>query len=140
VPEDPVRIAPILLLATSLAACTTSAPADTPRAARAAAASPTDFLLDSAAADFRAHPPRPSAFRNVRYGQSIGADGVVSHRLCGEYQVARTDAAPEWAAFATLKTSGYEQWLGDTAYCRGEIQWVPGDLSAELQRRFDATR
>jgi hypothetical protein len=140
VPEEPVRIAPILLLATFLAACTTPAPADAPRRARAAAASPTEFLLDSAAADFRTHPPRPSAFRNVRYGQSIGADGVVSHRLCGEYQVARTDAAPEWAAFATLKTSGYEQWLGDTAYCRGEIQWVPGDLSAELQRRFDATR
>jgi hypothetical protein len=140
VPEDPVRIAPILLLATSLAACTTSAPAVAPRAARAAVVSPTEFLLVSAAADLRAHPPGRSAFRNVRYGQSIGADGVVSHRLCGEYQVARTDAAPEWAAFATLKTSGYEQWLGDTAYCRGEIQWVPGDLSAELQRRFDATR
>ena len=86
------------------------------------------------------HPPRPSAFRNVRYGQWIGAGGVVSHRLCGEYQVASTDAAPEWAAFATLKTSGYEQWLGDTAYCRGDIQWAAGDLSADLQRRFDATR
>jgi hypothetical protein len=82
----------------------------------------------------------PSAFRNVRYGQLTESDGSVSHRLCGEFQVARTDSAPEWIAFATIKTSGYEQWLGNTTYCSGKVEWMPGDLSAELQRRFDATK
>jgi hypothetical protein len=132
----------ILCFAALLAACA-SAPSSEPAprsAAPAAEASPVEFLLDSAANDFRTHPPLPMAFRNVRYGQVAAGDGSVSHRLCGEYQVAKTDAPPEWAAFATLKTSGYEQWLGDTAYCKGDIRWTPGDLSAELQRRFDATR
>jgi hypothetical protein len=144
-----MRSLPIVLLATALAACATPAPADASRtvsapastpAALPIAASPIDFLLDSAASDFRAHPPTPSGFRNVRYGQLIAEDGTVSHRLCGEFQVQKTDSEPEWKAFATLKTSGYEQWLGDTAYCSDKVQWTPGDLSAELQRRFDATR
>jgi hypothetical protein len=138
-----MRRLPILLLAALLAACATSAPTGTPRAtgpaATAAAASPKDYLLDSSASDFRTHPPTPLGFRNVRYGQ-FDADGVVSHRLCGEFEVTRADGRPEWVKFATLKTSGYEQWLGDTTYCSGKAQWMPGDLSAELQRRFDATR
>jgi hypothetical protein len=144
-----MRRLPILLLATLLAGCAAPAPADAPRAASTpaatpaaspTAASPTDYLLDSAASDFREHPPTPSAFRNVRYGQLVAEDGTVSHRLCGEFQVQKSDSEPEWKAFATLKTSAYEQWLGDTVYCSDKVQWTPGDLSAELQRRFDATR
>jgi hypothetical protein len=132
----------ILLLATLLAACATSAPTVTSRAIGASpatpAASPLDYLLDSAASDFRTHPPTPLGFRNVRYGQM--SDGSVRHRLCGEFQVTRSDGTPEWVEFATLKTSAYEQWLGDTKYCSDKVQWAPGDLSAELQRRFDAAR
>jgi hypothetical protein len=147
-----MRHLPALLLVALLAACST-ATSSRPTAVSGATATPTataapaapepsqaEFLLDSAASDFRIHPPLPMAFRNVRYGQFTNEDDSVSHRLCGEYQVAKTDAPPEWVPFATLKTSGYEQWLGDTAYCKGDIHWTPGDLSAELQRRFDATR
>jgi hypothetical protein len=65
----------------------------TPRAtgetAAATAASPKDYLLDSAAGDFRTHPPAPLGFRNVRYGQ-LDDNGVVSHRLCGEFRVTRS--------------------------------------------------
>ena len=137
-----MRRLPILLLASLLAACATSAPTVTPRATgetAAAAASPKDYLLDSAAGDFRTHPPTPLGFRNVRYGQ-LDDNGVVSHRLCGEFRVTRSGGTPEWVAFATLKTSAYEQWLGDTKYCSDKVQWAPDDLSAELQRRFDAAR
>jgi len=132
----------VLFLAVLLAACSSvHAPADaTPAAAMASpTTTPTDFLLESAAEDFRTHPPTPLGFRNVRYGQ-LDDNGVVSHRLCGEFRVTRSDGNPEWVAFATLKTSGYEQWLGDTKYCNDKVQWTPGDLSAELQRRFDAAR
>lgn len=134
----------VLLLAALLAACSSMPAPDnamraSAKAPAAPATTPVDFLLDSAALDFRTHPPIPLGFRNVRYGQ-LAAYGVVSHRLCGEFQVTRSDGTPEWVAFATLKTSGYEQWLGDTVYCTDKVQWTPGDLSAELQKRFDATR
>ena len=159
-----MRCLAILLLVTLLTGCATTAPADapgaastpaatlaasptaasptaaSPTAASPIAASPIEYLLDSAASDFRKHPPTPLAFRNVRYGQLVAGDGTVSHRLCGEFRVHKSGSEPEWKAFATLKTSAYEQWLGDTAYCSDQVRWKPGDLSAELQRRFDATR
>ena len=37
-----------------------------------AGAIPVEYLLDSAAADFRAHPPQALAFRKVYFGQFEG--------------------------------------------------------------------
>ena len=97
------------------------------------------YLLESAAADFHEHGPAPERFRNVRYGVVEGAGGGGMPLLCGEFQTA--DKGEEWIAFATLKTSKYEQWIGKTSFCeRPAFGWDKDDLSAELQRRVDALK
>jgi len=96
-----------------------------------------DYLLASAAADFRAHPPGagPLRVRNARVGHAKNPDGAPSYRLCGQFQPGDAGA---WTNFATIKTSGYEHYLGDTRYCEG-LQWDgDADLSASLQQRLDA--
>ena len=102
-----------------------------------------EYLLDSAAKDFLRHGPDPAAFRNVRFGR-IDHDGEATlFLMCGEVQPATGRGAGKWIEFATLKTSGYEQWLGAQGggYCnRSGTSWEPGDLSAELQRRVDAAK
>jgi hypothetical protein len=51
---------------------------------------------------------------------------------------------PEWLPFATIKTSGYEQWIGAQAvsYCQSaSVIWdKDADLSSELQKRLDSLR
>jgi hypothetical protein len=48
------------------------------------------------------------------------------------------------APFATIKTSGYEQWIGAQAvgFCqRSSVIWdKAGDLSSSLQSRLDSLR
>jgi hypothetical protein len=98
-----------------------------------------DYLLNSAAADFHEHGPAPTHFRNVRYGVVEGAGGGGMPLVCGEFQTA--DKGDEWIAFATLQTSKYEQWIGDggKGFCdRPAFGWDKDDLSAELQKRYDA--
>lgn len=103
-----------------------------------------DFLLTSAATDFHEHPPGNLAhFRNVRIGH-ITADGKNNYRMCGEFAEEGRDGEGEWTPFATIKTSGYEQYIGglSTAYCQGEsFVWDEvGDLSSQLKSRFDSLR
>jgi hypothetical protein len=98
-----------------------------------------NYLLDSAAADFRDHGPAPARFRSVRYGVVEGAGGSSMSLLCGEFQA--RGGSEEWVAFATLQTSKYEQWLGAAAkgFCeRPAFGWDADDLSSELQKRFEA--
>lgn len=120
-----------LLVVLLLAACSRPAPQPpTP-------VEPVEYLLDSAAADFRAHPPRPDGFRGVRAGY-LTENGAKHYRMCGEFSKDGT-----WTRFATLQTSKYEQWIGgdEHTYCKPEMTWSDrGDLSAELQRRFDAAK
>lgn len=112
---------------------------DAPAAPKASTDSPLQFLLASAAGDFHAHPPRPAGFRDVRLGQVTGPDGATQYLLCGEFLPAQDKGQGKWTPFATIKTSGYEQWLGDTDYCRRpNIVWSEEDLSPLLQSRFDA--
>jgi hypothetical protein len=103
-----------------------------------------DFLLTSAATDFHTHaPPHASRFREVRSGYVTSEDGTKQYRLCGKFLPAEESGQAEWTPFATIKTSGYEQWLGAQAanYCeRSSITWDEGDLSAVLQSRLDALR
>ena len=50
---------------------------------------------------------------------------------------------PDWVPFVTVKTSGYEQWLGDQAasFCKSPpMIWESGDLSSSLQSRFESLR
>ena len=65
--------------------------------------------------------------------------------LCGQFLAAQEAATAEWTPFVTIKTSGYEQYIGpqaDVAYCqRPSVIWdKEGDLSPSLQRRLDSLR
>jgi hypothetical protein len=102
-----------------------------------------EFLLTSAASDFRMHPPLPARFRDVRGGYAIAPDGTRQYRLCGEFLPTEESRRAEWIPFATIKTSGYEQWLGAQAasLCkRSAVIWETEDLSSSLQTRFDSAR
>jgi hypothetical protein len=103
------------------------------------------FLLTSAATDFHNHrPPDPVRFRNVRIGHVTNDRGEAQYRLCGEFLPAEKDGKAEWMPFATLKTSGYEQWIGGQAgaYCQGSsFTWdTEGDLSSALQSKLNSLR
>jgi len=47
----------------------------------------------------------------------------------------------EWTPFVTIRTSGYEQYIGGQAasFCDAKtMTWDAGDLTAALQRRVDS--
>ncbi len=71
-------------------------------------------------------------------------DGAARYLLCGEVLPAQEGGKAEWVRFATIKTSGYEQWIGGSAagYCQGTaVIWDDaGDLTSSLQRRFESPR
>lgn len=102
------------------------------------------FLLTSAATDF--HTQRPSAvrFRDVRLGHVTTPSGEEQYMLCGQFLPAREGGKAEWTPFATIKTSGYEQYLGVQAvpFCQGSsVIWdKEGDLSSSMQSRLDSLR
>jgi len=105
--------------------------------------SPMEYLLTSAAKDFHAHPnPLPAGFRKVRFGHVMIPDGARQYRLCGEFLPQQKDGKAEWMSFATIKTSGYEQYIGTQAesFCQtGQfVRDTNEDLSAELQSRLDS--
>jgi hypothetical protein len=102
---------------------------------------PVDFLLTSAATDFHEHGPKgPLQFRNVRVGHVPGSDGKDQYLLCGEFVRTQEGEKNGWTKFATIKTSGYEQYIGENIYCqRPTIVWdAEGDLSSSLQKQFDS--
>jgi hypothetical protein len=103
---------------------------------------PSQFLLTSAANDFHArHPAHSISFRKVRLGHVMTPEGEKHYMLCGQFQRVSAKAKADWAPFATIKTSGYEQYLGDQAasFCkRPSIIWDKEDLSSALQNRFDS--
>jgi hypothetical protein len=103
---------------------------------------PLEFLLTAAAADFHVHHPSHTIdFRKVHIGHVMTPGGEKQYMLCGQFLTARAEDKGGWAPFVTIKTSGYEQWLGDQAatFCkRPSILWEKGDLSSLLQTRFDS--
>lgn len=100
------------------------------------------YLINSAAHDFRDHePPAAIDFRNVKVGYLIRPDNDQSYILCGEFLAQEKQ---EWEAFATIKTSGYEQYIGNLAYafCQ-KTTFVPAaktDLSFELKNKLAELR
>lgn len=74
------------------------------------------FLIASAAHDFRMHrPPTPADFRNIEMGYIPSSDNEIIYIMCGEFL---SKEKREWVAFTTIKTSGYEQYIGKTQYCQ----------------------
>ncbi len=138
------------------AVCTAQVPGSDPRAADspqthasgqwdAAADSVLQYLLTASATDFHAHrPPDPLRFRSVRFGHLNDPEGKKTYLLCGEFLPAQGGEKAQWTRFATLKTSGYEQWIGGQAatFCMDStVTWEqPGDLSSILQSRLDSLR
>ena len=103
------------------------------------------FLLTAAATDFRTHrPPDLVRFRDVRIGHVVTPGGNEQYMLCGQFLPAQEGGNAEWTPFATIKTSGYEQWIGAQAasFCQGSsVIWDKvGDLSSSLQRRLASLR
>jgi hypothetical protein len=138
---------PAVLLATlGLAACST-APVSRNESHEE---SPTrdsvvQFLLTAAATDFRTHrPPDPVRFRDVRIGHVVTPSGKEQYMLCGHFLPAQQGGKAEWTPFATIKTSGYEQWIGAQAagFCQGSsVIWDQvADLASTLQSRLDSLR
>jgi hypothetical protein len=132
------------IVVAAAAACSSTQAARGPAPAPAAGQpdDPVAFLITSAAADFHAHmSPPPVRFREVHVGSVSKADGTPQYRLCGEYLPAE---GAQWIPFATIKTSGYEQYLGggSSNYCQNlsHLPNDPGDLSSALQREFDTKR
>ena len=69
-------------------------------------------------------------------------DGEKQYMLCGQFLPAQEGDKAEWTSFATIKTFGYEQWIGAQAagLCqRLSITWdKEGDLSSALQSELDS--
>ena len=137
----------VMLLATILlAACSTTSEAlRGPQATSVDLDPVVQFLLTAAATDFHAHrPPEPARFRHVRLGHLTTDEGVHQYLLCGQFMPAEEGGDAGWTPFATIRTSGYEQWIGAqaTAFCEhSKVTWhEEGDLSSALQSRFDALR
>ena len=139
------RIVALLFLTCVVVACSTAPPTRGQSPLTTAPLNPSvEFLLTSAATDFHAHPPPlPVRFRDVHSGYVIAPDGIRQYELCGEFLPAQQGGRGEWTPFATIKTSGYEQWLGAQAegLCkRSPMTWDKEDLSSTLQSRFDSMR
>ena len=106
---------------------------------------PMEFLLRSAATDFHVHQPSVvERFRRVRFGHVKTPDGAKQYQLCGEFLPQEREGKAEWTAFATIKTSGFEQYLGGQAanWCQRSrfVQDRDEDLSSTLQDRLDSMR
>lgn len=134
-----MRLVTTALIAVIHTACT--------RGSETASAPPVDpalvqFLLSSAADDFRSHPPEPARFRNVRLGHTTDPNGEKQYRICGEFLPRQEDGKADWTPFVTIKTSGYEQYIGgpgEMAYCSDKVTWnKEGDLTAALQGKYDS--
>ena len=103
-----------------------------------------EYLLSSAASDFHTHqPPMPVRFRKVRLGHIGDTTRSGSYRLCGQFSTSeKGDKKSDWTDFATIKTSGYEQYIGTTNYCTGpKIIWdTRDDLAPTLKSRLNALK
>jgi hypothetical protein len=152
-----MRYLAILFTALGLAACSTAPGTRSesravsltqvfaPERQQASIDSVVQFLLTAAATDFRTHrPPDPVRFRDVRVGHVVTPSGKEQYRLCGQFLPAQEGGKAAWTPFATIQTSGYEQWIGAQAagFCQGSsVIWDKvGDLSSALQTRLAALR
>lgn len=94
------------------------------------------FLLNSAAHDFKLQPNKPNNFREVKVGYLLDDRDMKMYLLCGNFQ----STNQEWIPFTTIKTSGYEQYVGEQAeiYCQKMHvgQSTITDLSVALKSKL----
>jgi hypothetical protein len=138
-----MRYLAVLFATLVLAACSR---APVPRSeSKAVSPAVVQLLLTAAANDFHTHRPLdPVRFRDVRVGHVMSPTGEEQYRLCGQFLPAQQGGKAEWTPFATIKTSGYEQYIGAQAagFCQdSSVIWdKEGDLSSSLQSRLDSLR
>ena len=94
------------------------------------------FLITSASNDFRNHqPPTPIDLRNVKIGYLASPNSEKTFLLCGEFLSKENN---EWVDFTTIKTSGYEQYLGKTQYCQDATMVLTDEnLSLALKNKLN---
>jgi hypothetical protein len=70
--------------------------------------------------------------------------GAKQYQLCGEFLPQEEEGKAAWTPFATIKTSGLEQYFGVQAasWCQHSqfVQDKNEDLSSILQKRLDSMR
>ncbi|WP_159076439.1 hypothetical protein [Flagellimonas amoyensis] len=96
------------------------------------------FLITSASTDFRNHkPPTPMNFRDVKVGFLTASNDEKTFVLCGEF-LSQEDN--EWIAFTTIKTLGYEQYIGKTQYCQDATMILTDEnLAVALKDNWDTS-
>jgi len=114
---------------------------DTPNTISVADEKTIEFLLDSAAGDFRRTSKQlPSDFKNVYFGQIFHKTGVTQNILCGEFFANLEGGSGIWTDFATVQTVGYEQWLGASSgqFCKHDEAQIhsKNDLTSEIKQRL----
>lgn len=102
-------------------------------------------LVTSAATDFHNHGPSGTLrFRDVRFGRMNSPGAGHPYLLCGQFIRAGQGRSAIWTRFVTIKTSGYEQWIGAQAdaFCRDStvIWYNRGNLTSTLQHRLDGLK
>jgi len=97
------------------------------------------YLTSSAGNDFLANSPGRIEVRNVRFGLRDTTGGRQSYVLCGDFRRRADGDTAQWVPFATVETSKYEQWLGETRFCQTlSGAWNTADsLTTRLQRALE---
>jgi hypothetical protein len=93
------------------------------------------FLITSAATDFNEHhPPTVMDLRNVKAGY-ISSGNERTYLICGEFL---SQEKKDWKSFTTIKTSGYEQYIGDNPYCQKAtfVETGSNRLSEEIKNKL----
>lgn len=93
------------------------------------------FLIISAAKDFNDHhPPTVIDIRKVKAGYISSGNDII-YLICGEFL---SQEKKDWESFETIKTSGYEQYIGSNVYCQ-KATFEKADnnrLSDEIKRKL----
>lgn len=106
---------------------------------------PLLYLWEASSADFhKQRSPSPVRFQGVRFGYIVQRDGSRMYLLSGRFLPQDAPKDGPWVPFLTLKTEGYEQWLGAMAKAHAsehKIHWLPsGDLSEALLQKLQSLR
>ena len=135
----------VALFSACFLACSTPAARNLSQIPEEPLNSSVEYLLTSAATDISHMQSlaRPVRFREVRTGYVMSSATEKQYMLCGSFSPAQETGEARWIPFVTIKTSGYEQYLGAQAvsFCtRPLVTWDKRDLSSALQGRFESTR